>query len=65
MQSDNKIILTTEKDAVRLMKFQQSIDSYPLYVMPMQVHFLFAEEQAFTDLITTFIAGFTNQTTDN
>ena len=58
ISSDNKIILTTEKDAVRLMKFQQSMDSYPFYVLPMQVHFLFGEEQAFTDLITKFIAGF-------
>nr|MBA4168171.1 tetraacyldisaccharide 4'-kinase [Chitinophagaceae bacterium] len=59
--SDNKIILTTEKDATRLLKFEQSLAGYPFYVMPMQVEFLFGEEARFSDFITTFITGFTHQ----
>ncbi|MEO8583646.1 MAG: tetraacyldisaccharide 4'-kinase [Flavitalea sp.] len=65
ISSENKIILTTEKDAVRLMKFQQSIESYPFYVLPMQVHFLFGGEQLFTYLIINFIAGFINKNENN
>lgn len=56
--SDNKIILTTEKDAVRLTKFNQSLVDYPFYVIPMQVQFLFNEEDGFTEFISKFIAGF-------
>lgn len=60
MQSQNKMILTTEKDAVRLAKFNQDLLAYPFYVIPMQVRFLFNEEQAFTGLIGKFIAEFNN-----
>jgi tetraacyldisaccharide 4'-kinase len=59
--SANKIILTTEKDAVRLLKFEQSLADYPFYVIPMQVQFLFGEETRFSDFITTFITGFTHK----
>ncbi len=65
IQSSNKIILTTEKDAVRLVKFGQSLAGYPLYVIPMQMQFLFGEEESFTELITTFITGFTQQNQQN
>jgi tetraacyldisaccharide 4'-kinase len=57
----NKMILTTEKDAVRLTKFSQSLADYPFYVIPMQVRFLFNEEQRFTEIISTFISGFNNK----
>ena len=61
IQASDKIILTTEKDAVRLLKFHQSLAGYPFYVIPMQVAFLFGDEVRFSDFITTFITGFTNQ----
>ncbi len=54
----NKIILTTEKDAVRLIKFAQELESWPFYVMPITHRFLFGEEDRFTDLIVKFIADF-------
>lgn len=54
----NKIILTTEKDAVRLVKFQQELEDWPIYVVPIEPRFLFEEEQRFTDLIVKFITGF-------
>jgi tetraacyldisaccharide 4'-kinase len=58
IQAQQKIILTTEKDAVRLTKFSQELKNYPVYVIPIEVQFLFNEQQQFTDLITTFITGF-------
>ncbi len=58
IQADQKIILTTEKDAVRLIKFQNDIGDLPLYVLPIEVKFLFDGAPVFNDLITTFINGF-------
>ena len=58
IQANQKIILTTEKDAVRLIKFAQELKDYPLYVIPIEVQFLFGEEQQFTDLISKFIDEF-------
>ncbi|MDF2191919.1 tetraacyldisaccharide 4'-kinase [Paraflavitalea sp. CAU 1676] len=55
----NKIILTTEKDAVRLVKFEQQLKELPVYVIPIEVQFLFNEQQVFSDLITKFIREFT------
>jgi len=55
----NKIILTTEKDAVRLIKFEQELKSWPFYVIPIEPRLLFGEQQRFTDLIVKFITNFT------
>ena len=41
IQATDKIILTTEKDAVRLQKFSHELKELPLYVMPIQPVFLF------------------------
>ena len=61
IQSPDKILLTTEKDAVRLQKFSQQIREMPFYVIPIQPVFLFNEENQFTRLITTFIQEFPDQ----
>lgn len=58
MTAEKKIILTTEKDAVRLVKFGASLIDYPLYVIPIEVSFLFEGELPFTQLITKFIASY-------
>lgn len=58
IQVDQKLIITTEKDAVRLIKFEQQLQDLPLYVLPIEVQFLFGEEPVFTELMTTFITGF-------
>ncbi len=58
----NKIILTTEKDAVRLAKFSQSLRELPVYVIPIQVKFLFNGQERFTELIGKFIEGFAGKT---
>jgi len=54
----NKLILTTEKDAVRLIKFREELDGLPFYVLPVTPRFLFDEEAGFKDLITKFITEF-------
>ena len=56
--ANNKIILTTEKDAVRLMKFSNEVRELPLFVIPIEMKLLFNEEQRFHDLITNFIETF-------
>ena len=58
ISAKNKLIITTEKDAVRLLKFEQELKNYPVYAIPIEVQFLFQEEQRFTDLITKFINEF-------
>jgi tetraacyldisaccharide 4'-kinase len=58
LDTDKKIILTTEKDAVRLIKFQNEIATIPLYVIPIRHHFLFNEGQQFDILIEDFIRNF-------
>lgn len=61
MSSPDKIIVTTEKDAVRLTKFNRALVEYPFYVIPIEVRFLFGGEFRFTGLISKFIAGFNNK----
>jgi len=58
IQSTDKIILTTEKDAVRLVKFQQELKAYPIYVLPIEHSFLFDEGPAFDKLVVNFIRSF-------
>lgn len=58
MSSKNKIILTTEKDGVRLQKFERELIDLPLYVMPIQHSFMFNEGEKFYDIVTTFIESF-------
>lgn len=61
IKSSNKIILTTEKDAVRLVKFEQELKDHPVYVLPIEHNFLFGEAPAFDKKITDFITSFPNQ----
>ena len=56
--ADNKIILTTEKDAVRLVKFVQELAHMPVYVVPIELEFLFNDAHRFNGLIGTFIKDF-------
>jgi tetraacyldisaccharide 4'-kinase len=61
----NKIILTTEKDAVRLVKFEQELYDIPLYIMPIELQFLFNDENRFNELIGTFIREFNSRQEKN
>lgn len=58
IKTNNKIILTTEKDAVRLLKFKDQLAEMPLYVLPVQHKFLFDEENIFNKLVIDFITSF-------
>lgn len=58
IQEDNKIILTTEKDAMRLQKFEHEIGGMPFYVLPMQHKFLFNEGVKFTQCVIDYIGNF-------
>ena len=58
IQNKNKIILTTEKDGMRLMKFEEQLKDYPLYVLPIEHFFLFNEGKEFDKLILDFIDSF-------
>jgi len=58
IESTNKIILTTEKDAVRLVKFRELIDQLPLFAIPIRHHFLFNEGEVFNRRVITFIENF-------
>lgn len=58
IETKNKIILTTEKDAVRLTKFSNEFTDLPVYVIPVRHRFLFEEGNKFDRLVTEFIQQF-------
>ena len=58
IETPKKIILTTEKDAMRLMKFSNELEALPIYVIPIRHHFLFGEEEKFVACIINFIEDF-------
>jgi tetraacyldisaccharide 4'-kinase len=58
IDNPKKLILTTEKDAMRLMKFRQEVDGIPFYVIPIEHKFLFNEENVFHASVVSFIDNF-------
>ncbi|MDB5205365.1 MAG: lpxK [Flavisolibacter sp.] len=58
MDAQKKIILTTEKDAMRLLKFSSELNGMPFYVMPIEHKFLFGDEPVFLAAISQFIENF-------
>ncbi len=58
IHAKDKLILTTEKDAVRLIKFSEQLASLPMYVLPIQHFFLFDEGEQFNELVRDFIKNF-------
>ena len=60
LDAEKKIILTTEKDAMRLLKFSNEINQLPFYVMPIEHKFLFNEEHLFLNEVAGFIENFKN-----
>lgn len=58
MKAGSKIILTTEKDAVRLVKFENVLKDLPLYVIPIHHEFLFNAAGQFNKLVHRFIQNF-------
>lgn len=58
IRSDKKIVLTTEKDAVRLEKFVKELQEFPIYVIPIAHAFLFEGAGDFENRIRQFIHSF-------
>jgi len=55
IELENKIILTTEKDAVRFVKFDKELSELPVYVLPITHKFLFNEGEAFDTSVLSYI----------
>jgi tetraacyldisaccharide 4'-kinase len=58
MENENKIIVTTEKDAVRFLKFAKELEHLPIYVLPMAHRFLFDKASQFENEILEFMNSF-------
>ena len=58
IESANKIMLTTEKDGVRLAKYENELKDLPVYVLPMRHKFLFGEQDKFDATINAFVKTF-------
>lgn len=58
IEAEKKMVLTTEKDAMRLLKFSTEIDGMPFFVIPIEHKFLFGEEPLFLERVTGFINNF-------
>jgi tetraacyldisaccharide 4'-kinase len=58
MDAEKKVVLTTEKDAMRLLKFNKEINGMPFYVIPIEHRFLFSEGTAFNEMVVNFIKHF-------
>ncbi len=58
ISAQQKIILTTEKDAVRLTKFDGALLNMPLFVVPVKHRFLFNEGSLFDNAVQESIENF-------
>jgi len=56
--ADKKMIITTEKDAVRLTKFTEELRDMHLYVLPIRHKFLFNAGSEFDEMALNFIRNF-------
>lgn len=55
LDTANKIILTTEKDGVRLVKFENELKDLPVYVFPIKHKILFGEEDQLNAIVAEFV----------
>ncbi len=60
-----KIILTTEKDAVRLEQFKSELVGIPIFVWPVQHQFLFGEHEKFEKQIMDFVSAIHENTSES
>lgn len=58
MDAGDKLMITTEKDAVRLVKFRDELQQMPLYVLPICNKFLFDESGQFDAAVIDFVRNF-------
>jgi tetraacyldisaccharide 4'-kinase len=64
MNDGNDFILTTEKDAVRILKFENFLQDLPFYVLPISIHFLFNQKEQFDELIRSYPQTFYRKQAD-
>lgn len=62
IQANKKMIITTEKDAVRLEKFYGELRDMPVFVLPVKHCFLFSEGMQFDNAVSTYIQNFLHHT---
>ena len=65
IESPDKIILTTEKDGVRLAKFENELKDLPVFVFPIKHKIMFGEEEKFSEIIHEFIDAFKKDEINN
>jgi len=58
IHATQKMMITTEKDAVRLIKFNEELVDLPVFVLPVQHRFLYSEGIQFDNIVNNFIATF-------
>ncbi len=58
IRSSEKLILTTEKDGVRLQKFEQELSDFPIYVLPIAHSFLFEEAGKFDEQVLSYVNSY-------
>ncbi len=58
LTAGNNIIVTTEKDAMRLMKFGEAISHLPIYVLPIEMKVLLDKENALVAAIKKHLVEF-------
>lgn len=58
IESQNKIILTTEKDGIRLAKYESELKHLPIFIIPMRHKFLFGGENEFEKSVISFVDSF-------
>lgn len=56
--TERRVILTTEKDAVRLGRFERELREKPVFAMPIRIRFLFDGESRFNRRMVNFIATY-------
>jgi tetraacyldisaccharide 4'-kinase len=64
INAKSKLILTTEKDAVRLVKYTNELNDMPLYVLPIKPFFLFNQATEFNQLVIDFVAQYHQKTNE-
>ncbi|MEO8823467.1 MAG: tetraacyldisaccharide 4'-kinase [Ginsengibacter sp.] len=60
LKSTKKIILTTEKDATRLLAFENGLKDLPIFILPMAHRFLFEDKNYFKKNILEFVSSTKN-----
>lgn len=58
IDAPSKLVLTTEKDAMRFIKFNEQLSHLPFYVLPIRHRFLFDEGRQFDNKVISFIRNF-------